>query len=68
VPRSSYRIGLPQPGRWREAVNTDSRFYGGSDLGNFGGIEADAVPWHGQPYSAEITVPPLAALWLVPEA
>ncbi len=68
VPRSSYRRGLPQPGRWREAVNTDSRFYGGSDQGNFGGIEAEHVPWHGQPYSAEITVPPLAALWLVPEA
>ncbi len=37
VPRSSYRIGLPRSGRWREAVNTDSRFYGGSDQGNFGG-------------------------------
>jgi 1,4-alpha-glucan branching enzyme len=67
VSRSSYRVGLPLPGRWREAVNTDSRFYGGSDQGNFGGILAEAVPWHGQPYSAELTVPPLAALWLVPE-
>jgi 1,4-alpha-glucan branching enzyme len=68
VPRSSYRIGLPRAGRWREAVNTDSRFYGGSDQGNFGGIQTEAVPWHGQPYSAEITIPPLAALWLVPES
>jgi 1,4-alpha-glucan branching enzyme len=48
-------------------VNSDSRFYGGSDQGNFGGILAEAVPWHGQPYSAELTIPPLAALWLVPE-
>jgi 1,4-alpha-glucan branching enzyme len=68
VPRATYRVGLPKAGRWREAVNTDSRFYGGSDQGNFGGIEAEPVPWHGQPYSAELTIPPLAALWLVPES
>jgi len=68
VPRSSYRVGLPRAGHWREAVNTDSRFYGGSDQGNFGGIEAEPIPWHGQPYSAELTIPPLAALWLVPES
>jgi 1,4-alpha-glucan branching enzyme len=48
-------------------VNTDSSFYGGSDTGNLGGIEAEPVPWHEQPYSAEVTLPPLGVVWLVPE-
>jgi 1,4-alpha-glucan branching enzyme len=68
VPRPGYRIGLPYGGQWREAINTDSRAYGGSDVGNGGGVVAEPVPWHGQPFSAEVTLPPLAALWLVPEA
>jgi 1,4-alpha-glucan branching enzyme len=67
VPRGPYRLGLPRSGRWRELLNTDSTFYGGSDQGNLGGIEAEPIPWHGQPFSAEITLPPLAALWLVPD-
>jgi 1,4-alpha-glucan branching enzyme len=67
VVRSSYRLGLPRAGGWREALNTDSRFYGGGDVGNGGRIEAEPVPWHGQPQSAKVTLPPLAALWLVPE-
>ena len=65
--RTNYRIGLPSGGRWREAVNTDAAFYGGSGVGNMGGFEAEAIGWHGQHYSAEVTLPPLAALWLVPE-
>jgi 1,4-alpha-glucan branching enzyme len=68
VPRERYRLGLPRPGPWREKLNTDSTFYGGSDMGNLGGIEAEPVPWHGQPVSAEVTLPPLAAIWLVPGA
>ncbi|MGI8411386.1 MAG: 1,4-alpha-glucan branching protein GlgB [Solirubrobacteraceae bacterium] len=68
VPRPGYRIGLPRPCRWREALNTDSTFYGGSDVGNLGGVEPEPVPWHGQPFSALVTLPPLAAIWLVPEA
>ena len=67
VPRGPYRLGLPRAGRWRELVNTDSGFYGGTDTGNLGGVEAEPIPWHGQPYSAEITLPPLAALWLIPD-
>jgi 1,4-alpha-glucan branching enzyme len=66
APRHNYRIGLPRSGRWIEAVNTDANYYGGSDMGNLGGVEAEAVGWHGQPFSAEVTLPPLAALWLVP--
>jgi 1,4-alpha-glucan branching enzyme len=48
-------------------VNTDSAYYGGTDVGNLGGVDAEGVPWHDQPFSAEITLPPLGAIWLVPE-
>jgi 1,4-alpha-glucan branching enzyme len=67
VPRESYRLGLPRSGRWKELVNTDSHYYGGSDVGNWGGLIAEPVPWHGQAFSAEVRLPPLGALWLVPE-
>jgi len=62
-----YRLGLPRSSRWREAVNTDSSYYGGSDVGNLGGVVPEPIPWHDQPFSAELTLPPLAALWLVPD-
>jgi 1,4-alpha-glucan branching enzyme len=67
VPRPDYRLGLPRAGRWREVVNTDSSFYGGTETGNLGGIEAEPVGWHEQPFSAEVTLPPLGVVWLVPE-
>src|SRR5579862_8547000 len=67
VPRYDYRVGMPASGRWRELLNTDSGFYGGSGVGNLGGVEAEAVPWHEQPFSATLTLPPLGAVWLVPE-
>ena len=67
VPRPGYRIGLPRPTRWREVLNTDSTFYGGSDVGNLGGVTPEPIPWNGQPVSAELTLPPLAAVWLVPD-
>jgi 1,4-alpha-glucan branching enzyme len=67
VPRAGYRIGLPLPGRWREILNTDAASYGGSDCGNAGGVDANAVEHHGHPCSAEVTLPPLGALWLVHE-
>jgi len=62
VVRHGYRIGFPYRGFWAEKLNTDSHFYGGSDVGNGGGVQADTVPWHIQPYSAMITVPPLATV------
>jgi len=65
VPRHGYRLGLPRPGRWREVLNTDSEHYGGSGVGNLGGVLAEPVPWHGQPFSAAVTLPPLAVVWLV---
>jgi 1,4-alpha-glucan branching enzyme len=68
VPRYGYRVGLPRSGRWREALNTDSEYYGGGDVGNLGGVEAEPIPWHEQPFSAELTLPPLATIWLTPDA
>jgi 1,4-alpha-glucan branching enzyme len=68
VPRERYRLGLPRACRWREQLNSDSTFYGGSDHGNLGVVEPEPIPWHGQPVSAEVTLPPLAAVWLVPES
>ncbi len=67
VPRYDYRVGMPVCCRWREVVNTDATVYGGSGVGNMGGVEAEAVPWHDQPFSATLTLPPLAAVWFVPE-
>jgi 1,4-alpha-glucan branching enzyme len=60
-----YRVGFPAPGRWVEVLNTDSTYYGGSDVGNLGGVEAEAEGWHDQPYSAEVTLPPLGVVWFV---
>lgn len=64
--RTNYRIGLPQGGQWREVMNTDSSHYGGSNVGNAGVIEAEEHPWHGRSSSAEVTLPPLAAVVFVP--
>jgi len=68
VPRNHYRIGLPVKAQYREVLNSDSQFYSGSNMGNAGLINADAIPWMGLPYSAEIALPPLAGVMLVPEA
>jgi len=67
VPRYEYRLGLAARGRWTEVLNTDSAFYGGSDVGNLGGVDAHEVPSHGFAWSALLTLPPLAVVWLAPE-
>jgi 1,4-alpha-glucan branching enzyme len=67
VSRGPFRLGLPRASRWRELLNTDSSYYGGSDVGNLGGVQPEPIPWHDQPFSAELTLPPLAAIWLVPD-
>ncbi len=67
VPREGYRLGLPREGAWRQVVNTDAAAYGGSGV-DPGRIHAEPVPWHGQPWSAPVTLPPLAVVWLVPES
>jgi 1,4-alpha-glucan branching enzyme len=66
-PHHEYRIGLPRPGFWREVLNTDAEGYGGSGVGNLGGVEAVAEPWHGQPYSATVAAPPLGTVWFLHE-
>jgi 1,4-alpha-glucan branching enzyme len=67
VPDENYRVGLPHAGRWRELLNTDAEQYGGSGVGNLGSVVAAADEWHGRPASAVLRVPPLGAVWLVPE-
>ena len=67
VPRYEYRVGMPICCRWREIVNTDATVYGGSGVGNLGSVQAEATPWHDQPFSAQVTLPPLGAVWLLPE-
>ncbi len=64
VPRRGYRVGLPEPGRWAEVLNSDAREYGGSGWGNFGCVHADEHPYHGRAYSAELVLPPLGILFL----
>ena len=64
VPRHHYRIGVPAAGEYRERFNSDSGYYGGSDLGNRGLVEAEPVPWDGHPYSIALTLPPLAGIVL----
>ena len=64
MPHEGYRLGLPEPGRWDEVINTDADAYGGSGVGNLGAVEATAKPWHGLPASATLQLPPLGALWL----
>ncbi len=68
VVRANYRVGVPLSGSWREVLNTDAAIYGGSNAGNLGGGRAMPVPFHGRPYSLNLTLPPLAALFLEPEA
>jgi len=63
VPRHNYRVGVPKGGLWREILNSDSTDYAGSGQGNMGGIEAAPLPFHGQPYSLNLTLPPLAAVY-----
>jgi 1,4-alpha-glucan branching enzyme len=60
VPRYDYRIGVPIGGYWRELLNSDAGDYGGSGLGNLGGVQADEISHHGQPYSVNLNLPPLA--------
>jgi 1,4-alpha-glucan branching enzyme len=67
VPRLGYRVGIPSGGFWRELLNSDATEYGGSGVGNLGGVHALQRPVHGRPYSLELTLPPLGALFLKAE-
>jgi len=67
VPREGYRVGVPRAGFYKELLNSDAEAYGGSNLGNRGGLPADAIPWQEQPFSLLLTLPPLAVVILKPE-
>lgn len=66
APHEGYRLGLPFAGEWEELLNTDADAFGGSGVGNLGGVKAADEPWMGRPASAVLTLPPLGALWLRP--
>jgi 1,4-alpha-glucan branching enzyme len=64
VPRLNYRVGAVRGGFWKEVLNSDATDYGGSGYGNLGAVEATPVPCHGRLYSLNLTLPPLAAVFL----
>jgi 1,4-alpha-glucan branching enzyme len=68
LPREHYRVGVPELVKYREVMNSDDAYYSGSDIGNSGLIEAEAISWMNLPYSVEISLPPLAGIILVSEA
>jgi 1,4-alpha-glucan branching enzyme len=61
-PWYAYRIGVPGAGWYQEVLNSDAELYGGSNVGNCGGVHADPISWHGQRHSLSITLPPLATV------
>jgi 1,4-alpha-glucan branching enzyme len=67
VVHSNYRVGAPRAGFWKELLNSDAPLYGGSGQGNFGGLETSPVPYHGHPDSLNLTLPPLAIVFLKSE-
>lgn len=62
VPREGYRVGVPDAGYYKELLNSDAKLYGGTDVGNGGGVESEPTPMHGMANSIELTLPPLAIL------
>jgi 1,4-alpha-glucan branching enzyme len=67
VPRHNYRVGVPHGGYWRELLNSDAAHYGGSGMGNYGGVDATPMPYEDFSHSLTLTLPPLAALVFKPE-
>jgi len=67
VPRHDYRVGVPRAGRWLERLNTDAASYGGSNMGNAGAASTQDTAAHGHAQSLSLTLPPLAAVLLIPE-
>jgi 1,4-alpha-glucan branching enzyme len=67
VARRNYRVGVPQGGRWREILNSDAEYYGGSGIGNYGGADAQPMPYEEYSQSLTLTLPPLSVLLFKPE-
>jgi 1,4-alpha-glucan branching enzyme len=68
LPRHNYQIGVPAGGHWREVLNSDAPFYGGSGQGNLGGVDAVPIPLHGRRWSVTLTIPPLGAVFLMQQS
>lgn len=68
VPRLNYRFGVPRGGFWNEVLNSDSKTYGGTGHGNFGGVETVPIPSHGRNQSVSLVLPPLGIVFLKNEA
>lgn len=66
IPYQGYRVGVPKAGGWKEVLNTDDLKYGGSGQTNPEVINAEDIPWDGQPYSITLVAPPLGMSWLRP--
>jgi 1,4-alpha-glucan branching enzyme len=64
VVRYNYRLGVPEPGFYRELINSDAETYGGSNVGNLGGVQSEASEWMGRGHSILIHLPPLATVAL----
>jgi 1,4-alpha-glucan branching enzyme len=64
IPRENYRLGVPQPGYYRELLNSDAEAYWGSNLGNEGGVHTEDIPYHAHPHSLSLTLPPLSTMML----
>jgi 1,4-alpha-glucan branching enzyme len=60
VTRHDYRIGVPRSGLWREVINTNSQYYGGSGIGNEGGRTTEDIPADGHNQSLRLTLPALS--------
>jgi 1,4-alpha-glucan branching enzyme len=67
VPRHDVLAGVPSGGYWRELANSDALDYGGSGVGNLGGVDAHPVPTDSMPFTLTLTIPPLACLFLGPQ-
>ncbi len=68
VVRANYTVGVPEGGFWRELLNSDATHYGGSGVGNLGGVESAPVPAQGRFHSLTLTLPPLSVMFLKPES
>ncbi len=66
VPREGYRFGVPFGCFWKEILNSDSEIFGGSNMGNFGGVCSERIAEHGREFSINLCLPPLSIIWLKP--
>ena len=66
VPREDYRVGVPQPGFYSEVLNSDAGIYGGTNIGNLGGVYSEPIASHGHKQSIKLHLPPLSVVIVKP--